>query len=491
MKGRQLAILLGLVVVLGGAGYFLHKGSQSSWSSSGGGGGGKVLEVPVNDVATIRIKSANSEIHLTKKGDDWVVRERADYPASFEQVSSFLRKLWDLKTVQEVKVGPSQMARMELVDPTQGAGAGTLVELKDKEGKNLSALLLGKKHLRKTEMDLGPMGGAAEGFPAGRYVMPAGGNKVSLISETLEEADAKPDRWLKKDFVRIENPKTISLAGQTDAQRWSLTRDSATSDWKLADAKPDEQLDAAKVSTFATLLSNPSFKDVLAPDAKPEESGLDKPTTATFETFDGFTYTLKIGTLKDDAYPVTIAVSANLAKERTPGKDEKPEDKTKLDADFQANVKKLEEKLAAEKKFEGRPYLIAKFTIEPLLKDRAALLAEKKPDPAPAAPAATGTTPPASAVTPPISVTTPPLSAPPAAPAPAPAPAAAAASETAPAPAAPPAAAAPSGAEAPSAPPNPASKPNAEAPAPAPASPAGNPATPAPSANGESPKPSE
>ena len=416
MKGKHLLILLLLVAVLGYAGYHVQKGNQSSWSeSSGSGSGGKVVDFQLNDVTHIQVKTASAGLNLVKKNEEWTVQERGDYPANFEQVSGLLRKLWDLKTVQEVKAGPSQRPRLELGEPGKGEGSGTLVELKDKEGKNLTALLIGKKHMRNS--DAGPMGGMG-GFPSGRYVAPFGDNtKISLVSETLEEIEPQPERWLRKDFVKIENPKSISLSGQTEAMRWTVTRESATADWKLADAKPEEELDKSKVSQFATLFSSPTFKDVLAADAKPEETGLDKPTTATIETFDGFTYVVKIGKLTNEAYPVQIAVSANLAKERTPGKDEKPEDKTKLDEEFKTKQKQLEEKLAAEKKFEQRAYLLEKYTVEPLLKDRAALLAEKKPDPAttstPPAPgsAPTATTPPVSVTTPPVSVTTPPVSA--------------------------------------------------------------------------------
>ncbi|MDB6150910.1 MAG: uncharacterized protein JWQ44_2358 [Chthoniobacter sp.] len=399
MKGRHLLILLALVLVIGGAGYYLQKGNQSSWSSSSGGAGGKVLDFPINDVVTARLKSKDAELNLTKTGDAWTVRERGNYPANFEQVSGLLRRLWELKTVQEVKVGASQLPRLELVEPGQGESSGTLVEFKDKDGKNLSAVLLGKKHLRKG--DAGPMGGS-EGFPTGRYVMPVGSNKVSLVSDTLEDADPKPERWLRKDFIKVESPIAISMSGQTEAMRWKLTRENATAEWKLADAKPEEALDTAKVGTLGTLFSAPSFKDVLAADAKPEETGLDKPATATIETSDAFTYTLQIGKLTNEAYPVLVSVAANLAKERTPAADEKPEDKARLDGEFQAKQKRLEEKLAAEKKFEGRPFLLEKFTVEPLLKDRAALLAEKKPDPA--ASSAPGAPAPSSATTPPVSV---------------------------------------------------------------------------------------
>jgi hypothetical protein len=390
MKGKQLALLLLLLAVLGGAGWYLQKGSRSAWSETAAGAGGKVVNLPLNDVAQVTIKTSLGELNLVKKADTWTVAERADYAADFAKVSELLRKVWDLKTVQEVKVGPSQFARLELNEPGKDGAGGTLVDFKDKDGKRLDALLLGKKSLRKPEggEEVPGMGG---GFPVGRYVMPVGDKaRVSLVSEVFQDVEPKPEQWLRHDFIKVENVTALTLAGATDAQKWKLTRESPTADWKLADAKPTEQVDAGKVGAFGSLLTSASFTDVLAPDAKPEETGLDKPTVATFETADHFTYTLKIGKLANDSYPVKIEVAANLAKERTPGKDEKPEDKTKLDEEFKANLKKQEDKLAAEKAYEGRAYLIGKFTIESLLKDRAALLAEKKPET------------PTSAVTPPV-----------------------------------------------------------------------------------------
>ena len=387
MKGKHLALLLLLALLAGAAWYKLQTNDLAAGKHTDG-AGSKVLDFPINDVARITVKATGSELNLVKKGDDWTVQERADYPAPFDQVSDFIRKLWELKTVQDVKVGPSQFSRLELTEPGAEGSTGILAELKDKDGKALAALLLGKKHMRASSMgEAMGMPGEMPGFAVGRYVAPLGSTKVSLVSDPLEDVDTKADKWLKRDFFKIELPKTIKLEGTTEPQHWTLTRDSAAADWKLADAKPDEQpLDAAKVSPFANLLASAAFADVLAPDAKPEDTGLDKPTVVTFTTFDKFTYVLKIGKPNGENLPVSIVVSADLAKTREPGKDEKPEDKEKLDKEFQATLKRLEDKLAAEKKVEQRPYLIAKATLEPLLKDRPSLLAEKKPEtPAPAA----------------------------------------------------------------------------------------------------------
>ncbi len=495
MKGKHLALLLLVALLIGGAWYSLQQ-SDTAASRQSDGAGSKVLDFSINDVARVTVKGTGTELNLAKKGDGWVVQERADYPASFDQVSDLIRKLWNLKTVQDVKVGPSQFSRLELIAPGSDGGSptGMLAELKDKDGKPLAALLLGKKYLKKNE-GMGGMGMGEDmpGMPAGRYVAPLGSTKVSLVSDTLEDVDAKAEKWLQHDFFKIELPKTIKVEGTTEPMHWMLTREAATGDWKLADAKPDEQpLDPTKVSSFANVFSNATFADVLAPDAKPEDTGLDKPVVVTFTTFDKFTYVLKIGKPIAENVPVTMTVTADLAKTREPGKDEKPEDKDKLDKEFQATQKRLEDKLAAEKKFEQRPYLIAKATVDTLLKDRATLLTEKKPETPP--PGAPGTPenpgsnpppipfPPTGAMPPkrePITVTTPPVSAPPLPPGfmppppadkatPIPAPSPKPEQPTPPAPAKP--------GDAPVPPPNPEpAKPAPEAPKPVPEPPAPNP----------------
>jgi hypothetical protein len=95
---------------------------------------------------------------------------------------------------------------------------------------------------------------------------------------------------------------------------------------------------------------------------------------------------------------VTVKVTADLPKERTPAADEKPEDKARLDSEFTSKQTQLNEQLAKEKAFEGRVYLLSPFQVDALLKERKALLAEppappqppadSAPSPAPAAPAA-------------------------------------------------------------------------------------------------------
>lgn len=379
MNRKQLALLLFLLVVLGIAGLLIYN-KQNDFTKTGDQGIGKKLvgDFQVNDVARLTIKEDTNQLNLVKKDNLWRVAERNDYPANYPQISEFLLKLADLKVVQTEKVGNSQLSRLGLV-PSTGSNAATVVEFKDANDKSLQSLLLGKKHMRKSNQP-SPMGEDMEGgggWPDGRYVKVGKSDTVAVISDALQNAEPKPEQWLNKDFFKVDKVRAIAVTYPVATNSWKVTRDTETGEWKLADAKTGEQLDSSKTSGLANALSSPSFNDV-STGAKPEQLGLDKPTVVTLDTFDNFSYTVKVGQKTNDNYAIAMAVSAQLPKERTPGKDEKPEDKAKLDKEFKDNQKKLSDKLDQEKPYEKWVYLVSSWTLDPLLKERSQLMVEKK-----------------------------------------------------------------------------------------------------------------
>ena len=387
MNRKQFIILVVLVVVLGITGLVLHQRNQGSWQGSGRQGAALKLlgDLPVNDVAAIVIKGGTNQLDLVKKDNLWRVKQRYDYAANFSEISGFLLKALDLKAAQTEEIGASQFGRYKLLPPGPGTNTAVLVELRDQNDKVIKSLLLGKTHMRKSEGRPSPMGemGDNEGFPDGRYVMVGTGAKtVAVVSDPLSNLEAKPDQWLNKDFFKVEKIRSIAVVFLVATNSWKVSRDTETaSDWKLADAKPDEKLDSSKTSGFSYALNSPSFNDVLPGDAKPEQTGLDKPTIITLDTFDNFAYTIKVGQKANDTLPMVVTVTAQLPKERTAGKDEKPEDKARLDKEFKDQQKKLEDKLSQEKSFEKWIYLASNWTFDSLLKDRPQLLVEKKEEP--------------------------------------------------------------------------------------------------------------
>ncbi len=376
MKRKQFVLLIAALVVIGAAALLLNKRNESSWNKSAEGSGGKILgEFDVNAVAAISIQQHTNTLTLVRSNDMWTVRERGGYPANFSEIADSLTKLADLKSIRTIPVGPSQRPKLELGEPSTGTNSGTLVELKDASGKALKSVLLGKRYTKQSGQP-SPFGD--EGFPAGRYVLslPAG-DRVAIVSDALNSLDPKASAWLNKDFFKVEKVKSISIVSTVSSNSWSISRSTETNDWILADAKPTEKLDASKVSGSANALSMPSFTDVVAGSSK-SDLGLDMATKVSIATFDGFAYELQIGKAADENYPLTVTVGGSFTQTRTPGKDEKPEDKEKLDKEFKESLARLDERLKAEKKVNGWTYLVSKWTLDPLLRDRSQLLVEEK-----------------------------------------------------------------------------------------------------------------
>lgn len=380
MNRKQFLILVLMLVVLGGAGLALFWQDIAAYRASGAKIGAKLLpDFKIAEVAQIRLQDAKVEVTLVKKDERWVVRERGDYTANFQGIGDLMVKLVELKVTQAETVGDSLLPRVELVAPAQGGdakaprqteGVGTLVEFKDKAAKVLASLVLGKKVLKKDPLN--PLPSAQDGVPAGRYVRVTGASeRVVVVSDPLNVAEARPGKWLARDFFKVDRIKTLAVGPAGSAPGWKITRDVEWGQWKFAGG--GGELDASSAVGAVNALGNMMFADVAV---KPEEA--EKPRVAVAETFDNLSYTVKItGKKGGDEYYLSFSVSGEPPKQRVPEKGEKPEEQARRDKDFAETRKKLEERIVRERALAKWTYVVAKQAVEPLLKDRAEMLAQK------------------------------------------------------------------------------------------------------------------
>lgn len=408
MKKNHFLILIVLGLLVGGLGLRMYNKQKQTFSASGFSSGQKVLEnFPLNEVAQIHLKQKDAEITVERSGDTWAVKERWGYPANFTEISDFLRKLWELKPVQDVEVGPSQYGRLELnTGEGSSTNSGTLVEFKDGKGTALKSVVFGKKFMKESAGG-GPMGGGGE-YPVGRYVMvPGNPAKVWLVNETFANVEPKADQWISKDFIKVEKVKSVSVDRPGETNDWSVARETESGEWKMASLAESEKFDNAKASSLNYALSSPSFNDIAAPELTLEQTGLKEPTIAKLETFEGFVYTINIGSqTNSENYYLQAKVDGKFPTERTAAAEEKPEDKEKLDKEFKEKTEKLQEKLKKEQAFGKWTYLVSKWTVDALLKERKDFMAEKKAE----EPAATAIpAKPVDGATPPVEVVPPEL----------------------------------------------------------------------------------
>lgn len=377
MNRQQLRTILFVGVILGILGLFVYQRDRTSWRSTARENGIKVLpELPINGVSQVTIQQTGGELALMKKNDLWTVRERFDYPADFGKVRDLLRKFWDMKAVQTLKVGPSQFARLQLVAPGKDASpnAGTLLTFSDPTGKVLQSLILGKTHVKG--MEDAAMGSP---MPEGRYILSQqNADRVMLVKDALSDVNIQPENWLDHEFIKIEKAKSVSVAAPA-AKEWKLSRDSEAFPPKLDGAGKAEALDSMKMMGVLNAFVNANFTDVLPIENQAAKAAFAKPVVVRYETFEGFVYILKLAKKgNEDAYLLQVTTEAVLVTQRTPGKDEKPDDVSRLDREFKEQAQKLEAKLKREQGYSKWIYVINKFTADAVLKDRKDLLQSKE-----------------------------------------------------------------------------------------------------------------
>ena len=396
MNKRQVIILWVIAIALGAAVTAVKLSQNYTTHSATKRSPGQMLfeSFPATEASNIEIQGAKSTVTLARKDGKWVVSQRDSYAANSTFVNDFIRTLGELKVTQSLEAGPSFAPRFGMDDAaTKPESHGLTATFKDASGKEIAKVSLGKTIEGSAAPS--PMGG---GGSVGRYVRNhADTSGFYAVSEMFPSVSAEAKRWLNDAFISPEKIKsiTVSLTGKPETT-WKLTRETEDAEYKLDGAAAAEVLDTTVASSLKSLFSYARFDDIVPTAQVAERTAADSKHSAVIETFEGFTYTVKISSAKPNAaaasseepaasseepaakdnYLLSVEVSAEIPKERKKVDGEKPEDAKTQEAAFADRQKALTEKLAKEKAFAGITYEVAKTLVEPLLKDRAALIAK-------------------------------------------------------------------------------------------------------------------
>ncbi len=376
MNKQFLAILGILLVVIGGAALMVFRQGETQKPAVTSQLGQPLLKgLKASEVASITIREPKQTLTVIKKDNRWTLAEKNSFPADLDKVTDIVVKGIELKAGQVEPVGEKDRARLNLAEPGK-EGAATLVTYKAADGKVLGELLVGKKYFKKDTDAENPR---APGD--GRFVMlPSDPKQVYIVSDPLRVATAAPGEWISKEGFAIEKVKVLEVKPAEGSEGYRIERVTDGIDWKLDKATPTQKLDVSRANAASYSLSKIEIEDLAAPDAN---TGLDKPTVVTATTFDGLTYTLRIGNVEKDKVFVKVEVEGTPVRESTPPKnekaDEKAEDKAKREKAAADEKHKLEERVAREKTFKDFVLVVSAKKLADTLKKRADLL-DRKPD---------------------------------------------------------------------------------------------------------------
>jgi hypothetical protein len=345
MNARIALIFVVLLAVLGGAALVYHQQEKSRRPQNIGTLGQNLFkDLKAAEIASIRIVEPKATLTVRRKDERWVIAERADFPADLNKVREFVLQALSLKVGQSEPIGDKDRARLNLDE------SATQVEFGAADGKPLAKLLVGKKYFKREVEN--PEKARADG----RFVaLPGDPKTVYVVSDPLAQATTKSTEWIDKSSFQVEKVKTLEVRYPA-GEGWRIERDGDNADWRLVGAKPGEKLEVTKANAASYSLGLLELADVA-----PKGTQIEAPVAIDATTLDGLAYSIKVGKLQGDNYPVSFTSSG------TPRKDDKDAER----------LKKLEERLPREKVLSDYVLHIPKSKLEDTLKKRAELLEKK------------------------------------------------------------------------------------------------------------------
>jgi hypothetical protein len=143
----------------------------------------------LNLIDTLKFKSAQDEFTLFKKGEDWFIKERLNYPADFDLVKRALIDLSDTKILERKTDNPEQYPVLGLAGLDEGGDSLTLTMLKG--DKTIAGLILGNE--RETTATMG----------AKQFYVRREGEARAWLAEGYLNINPLMLNWIKSEVINI------------------------------------------------------------------------------------------------------------------------------------------------------------------------------------------------------------------------------------------------------------------------------------------------
>lgn len=261
-------ILIGLLVVqLALVGFIFWPRSSSQAA-----GGPLLANFDAAEVTALTIADGEgNHLSLAKRGDQWMLPDKGDFPVDGEKVTPFLEKIAAVQADRLVTQTEGSQARLQVAP--------------DEFNRRLELTLADGS---TDELYVGSSAGAGA-----THVRAADRPQVYLTGE-LAAWDANPQVTAWVDTLYFTVPQTATTGLTLENQNGAFEFTQAGDTWTMAGLAEGETLDQAAVSSLLNQASSVRLTDVLGAEEQ-TDYGLAEPlATVTLETGDG-TYTLQVG----------------------------------------------------------------------------------------------------------------------------------------------------------------------------------------------------
>jgi hypothetical protein len=247
----------------------------------------------IGNATKIHVASQKGAFDVTRTGSGWVIPQRGDYPASFEQIQKTLVGLAAFETIEPKTSRPDWFHYVDLDAPPKGHGV--LITVTGGDGREIASVIAGKSE------DIGDSSGAL-----GLFVRRASDNQSWLVRSVFEPR-SDPGDWMDKKVVDIDRARIQEVdVTPSEGPAYVVKRDKPSDpDFKPTSVPGGRDLaNEAAGDTVAAALTGFTFDDV-----RPAKSvDFSKATRHITKTFDGLTVTANVVQQGQD-YWATFAAS--------------------------------------------------------------------------------------------------------------------------------------------------------------------------------------
>ena len=249
-------IFLLTIIIGGGALYLFNEQEQQVADQDAGHVYLTSLANKINLVNQIVITESDKTTRLLLKNDIWGVAEKDSYPADFSKVKKLILTLADMKTVESKTSKAESYGRLGVQTVgDKGDEESREIQLLDKAGNVIEAVIIGKKRLTKTP-----------GSGASLYVRKSTEQQSWLVTGEIVLPRSQKD-WLNTAVINIEASRIQSVNIQhSDKTTLAIAKKDKTDKHFSVHNLPNnvELVSESAADSIANVLQNMTSNDVLA-----------------------------------------------------------------------------------------------------------------------------------------------------------------------------------------------------------------------------------
>jgi hypothetical protein len=278
MKQKTLTLLFIATVVVGGfAALKLSRDEQAVASRPATGELFPELSKNLNSVGSVVLQRKDGTATLVRDDSGaWGLSEKDGYAVESEAVNQALIAIANMVPLEQKTDDPGRYAKLGLQDPETEGSTSTRVSIKDKSGKELARLLVGKQSEGRG------------GLPSSNTYVRRGDEKQCWLAKGNPQLKDKPSDWLQKKILEVKRDRIRSAeVRHADGEVVHVERAKPEdANFELSNIPEGQELSYPSVAgSIASTLEYLNLEDVLPADKVDFTQGAGP--TSEFRTFDG------------------------------------------------------------------------------------------------------------------------------------------------------------------------------------------------------------